>query len=86
MINEVNFPDDGEWIRNSIVEFFGSSANTSENSANDRLFDVPIVGFASGDDSIFDEFKSDIGSFYLTPLKYLKNIIPSHQYKQMNSP
>lgn len=76
MINEVNFPDDGEWIRNSIVEFFGSSANTSENSANDRLFDVPIVGFASGDDSIFDEFKSDIGSFYLTPLEVFKKYYP----------
>jgi epoxyqueuosine reductase len=57
-----------DWIRETIERFMDSPENTLANSTNDRAFDRPLVGFARGDDSIFDQLKADIGPFYLTPL------------------
>ena len=81
MMNKANFSDIGDWIRNLILDFVKSSENTLGNSNNDKVFDLPIVGFASGDDPIFNEFKNDIGSFYLTPLEVFKKYHPESSVK-----
>jgi epoxyqueuosine reductase len=76
MSDKANYLDKGEWIRSIIVDFFNTPENTSANATNDKLFDLPIVGFARGDDPLFDDFKGDIGSFYLTPLEIFKKYYP----------
>jgi epoxyqueuosine reductase len=68
--------DKGTWVRNLIEEFIQSSENTLGNSANDKAFGAPIVGYARGDDPIFEEFKTDIGAFYLTPSEVFEKAYP----------
>ncbi|MCX5811938.1 MAG: epoxyqueuosine reductase [Proteobacteria bacterium] len=68
--------DKGAWIRRIIEDFIQSPENTLGNSSNDRAFDKPIVGYASGDDPIFEELKADIGPFYLTPKEVFEKVYP----------
>jgi epoxyqueuosine reductase len=80
-MNTDNYSNNGEWIINIIREYIKSSENTLGNSINDKVFDLPIVGFACGDDPIFNEFKNDIGSFYLTPLEVFMKYYPESSVK-----
>lgn len=73
--------DRGDWIKELIDNFISSSENTLGNSTNDTAFDNPIVGYASGDDPIFDFFKQDIGPFYFTPLDAFEKIYPDSGVK-----
>lgn len=81
MNNELNLSDKTAWIKESIEEFIRSPENTLENSSNDKAFEKPIVGFASGDDPIFEEFKRDIGDFYMTPAEAFKKLYPESAIK-----
>jgi len=38
-------------------------------------FEEPLVGFASGVDALFQEYKNIIGSFHLTPKEIMKNAL-----------
>jgi epoxyqueuosine reductase len=67
---------DGLWVRGLIEHFIESPENTLENCAHDKAFGAPIVGFARGDDQIFEKFKKDIGVFYLTPLEAFLKVYP----------
>jgi len=59
---------DADWIRNAAETFIDSSPeNTLENPAGEKAFDKPLVGFASGDDPIFEDYKEHVGPFHLTP-------------------
>jgi epoxyqueuosine reductase QueG len=75
-MNNTQHTDKGTWIREVIEAFIESSENTLGNSANDKAFGAPIVGYARGDDPIFEEFKRDIGTFYLTPLEVFEKVYP----------
>ena len=44
-----------------------SPANRLHEIDNSRIFETPLVGFADGDDPLFQEYKSIIGPFHLTP-------------------
>lgn len=61
--------DKAAWIRETIERFIDSPENTLANNTNDKAFDRPLVGFARGDDPVFEQLKSDIGPFYMTPLE-----------------
>ena len=41
------------------------------------IFDEPLVGFADGDDAIFQDYKSIIGDFHLTPREVLEKHLES---------
>jgi epoxyqueuosine reductase QueG len=75
-MNNSQHTDNGTWIRGIVKNFIESSENTMENSANDKVFEGPITGYARGDDPIFEEFKKDIGAFYLTPLEAFEKVYP----------
>jgi epoxyqueuosine reductase len=75
-MNDPQHTDKGAWIRGLIEDFIESSENTLGNSANDKAFGAPIVGYARGDDPIFEQFKRDIGAFYLTPLEAFEKAYP----------
>jgi len=56
------------WIESAIKEFVeNSSENTLKNPANDRAYDSPLVGFSSGGDLIYRDFKTHVGIFHWTP-------------------
>jgi len=75
-MNHTQHTDKGAWIRGLVENFIESSANTLGNSTNDKAFGAPIVGYARGDDPIFEQFKRDIGVFYLTPLEAFEKVYP----------
>ena len=56
------------WLNELITDFVANSHFNSLNlPGGERAWDAPLVGFASGDDQIFKEFKHHIGEFYWTP-------------------
>jgi len=46
-----------------------SPENTLKDKNNEKAFATPLVGFAKGDDPLFEEYKDHVGPFYLTPLE-----------------
>jgi epoxyqueuosine reductase len=68
-------------VKGMIEDFIQSPDNTLGNSANDKVFDKPLVGFAGGDDPIFEELKKDIGSFYMTPIEAFQKAYPDSKLK-----
>jgi epoxyqueuosine reductase len=68
--------DKGAWIRRLIEDFLGSSDNSLGNGENDKAFGIPIIGYARGDDRIFEEYKRDIGAFHMTPREAFEKAYP----------
>lgn len=84
IMNNNHHPVKETWIRKLIDDFIDSPENSMENSANDKVFDKPLVGYASGNDPIFDMFKKDIGSFYFTPKEAFIKVYPDSGTKPDN--
>lgn len=76
MNDKLKHTDKGTWIRRVIEDFIQSPENTLGNSTNDMVFDKPVVGYARGDDPIFEELKADIGPFYLSPKEVFEKVYP----------
>ena len=60
--------DHGNRLRAVIREFIERSPeNTLQNAANEKAYAGALVGFARGDDPLFEEYKDHVGPFYMTP-------------------
>jgi len=58
----------GNWIENLIREFIATSPlNNMQNAAGDPAWDLALVGFASGADPIWQQYKEYVGAFHWTP-------------------
>lgn len=44
--------------------------------AEERIWEKPMIGFAAGDDPLFQFFKDDIGEFYMTPAEIFMTKYP----------
>lgn len=64
------------WIEKIIRDFSASPANSLENGTGEPAWSEPQVGYARGDDPLFAQVKSDIGSFYWTPQEAFKLAFP----------
>lgn len=68
----------GAWVERTIKAFINSSPkNTLRNKVGDKAWGDPLVGFSSGGDPLYQEFKKHIGSFHWTPLEIFTLIFPS---------
>jgi epoxyqueuosine reductase QueG len=57
-----------DWIKGLIRDFIAASPlNTMRNQAEDPAWDDVLVGFASGADPIWQQYKEFIGPFHWTP-------------------
>lgn len=57
-----------DWIRNLIRDFIADSpSNAMQSEAGERAWDSALVGFASGDDQIWQQYKEYVGAFHWTP-------------------
>ena len=57
-----------DWIKNLIRDFIATSPdNTMQNQAGDPAWDSALVGFASGADQIWQQYKEYVGAFHWTP-------------------
>lgn len=52
-----------------------NSANCLKDIDGSPIFEKPLVGFADGDDSLFQDYKSIVGDFHLTPREALENYL-----------
>jgi len=56
-----------ERIREEIASLCSGQDNSLGDASTERAWGGPMVGFARGDDPLFDVFKAQIGPFYWTP-------------------
>ncbi len=67
----------GTEITTAIKNFVAQSPlNDMDLGVREKIFDAPLVGFSSGTDPLYDEYKSHIGSFYFTPLELFEKSFP----------
>jgi len=77
--------DAGAWIENVIRGFIVSSPrNTMEDESNEAAWDDVLVGFASGADPIWQQYKEYIGAFHWTPGKSITSTVPGNPPHRMN--
>jgi epoxyqueuosine reductase len=68
---------DAAWISSLIMDYVDKSPNNSiKNAENEKAWAEPLVGFSRGDDSIFQFFKENIGSFHWTPSEIFSLTFP----------
>ncbi|SPF40320.1 conserved hypothetical protein [Syntrophobacter sp. SbD1] len=71
------FSKSADSIESIIKEFVETSPeNSLKNSANDRAFDSPLIGFSSGADPLYQDFKTHVGPFHWTPKEALAQAFP----------
>ncbi len=69
--------DEGAWIETMIRDFIaGSSQNTLEDGSKEAAWDDVLVGFASGADPIWQQYKEYIGAFHWTPWEVFNQHCP----------
>lgn len=57
-----------DWVKSLIHDFIDKSTlNTMQNEAGDPAWDSALVGFASGADQIWQQYKEYVGAFHWTP-------------------
>lgn len=70
------------WIKGIIKGYLDQSPeNTLQNEANEKAFEEALVGFARGDDPIFEEFKEHVGPFHWTPQEIFTMTFPEVSVK-----
>ncbi|UCF82337.1 MAG: epoxyqueuosine reductase, partial [Desulfobacteraceae bacterium] len=58
----------GSWINSLIRDFIATSShNNMQNEAGEPAWDSALVGFASGADQIWQQYKEYVGAFHWTP-------------------
>ena len=57
------------FVRHAITEFVRTSPANRRKTGRGKYFDSPLVGFASGKDPLFRQYKKVIGRFHFTPEK-----------------
>ena len=68
------------WISQSIISFTENSRENTLARFHEKAWDKPLVGYSSGDDKLYDFYKRDIGSFYLTPKEFLEGTYPDRAF------
>ncbi|MCJ7515375.1 MAG: epoxyqueuosine reductase [Dehalococcoidia bacterium] len=70
--------DSAAFLVKAIKDYVAKSpANRFETFDSGRIFDEPLVGFANGNDVIFQDYKEIIGDFHLTPWEVLAKHLES---------
>ncbi len=59
--------DIASWMVATIAGFCASAQNSLDMLEEEPAFDAPLVGFAAGDDPLFEELKQHVGPSHWTP-------------------
>ena len=59
--------DRATWVAETIAAFCGSAQNSLGMPVDEPAFGAPLVGFAAGDDPLFEELKRHAGASHWTP-------------------
>lgn len=61
--------DNKSWIEDVVKDFCKSERNSLHMETGEPAWSEPQIGYAKGDDPLFEMIKNDIGPFYWTPLE-----------------
>ena len=62
--------DPGTWIATIITDYVNQSPqNSLQNEADEKAFGEPLIGFSSGNDPLYEDYKQHVGPFHWTPLE-----------------
>ncbi|MFW6054426.1 MAG: epoxyqueuosine reductase [Thermodesulfobacteriota bacterium] len=71
-----------KWIEEEIREFVSSSGENSLQSGRpEPAFAEPLLGFARGDDPLFQDFKEHVGEFHWTPVEAFGLAYPGEEVR-----
>ena len=66
-----------QWLTDVVIEFTNTSPeNSLYDDKKEKAWDEPIVGFAQGNDKLFEWLKEHIGLFYWTPEEIFRITFP----------
>ena len=66
-----------DWVETTITDFINKCPeNTLKNGKDEKAWEEPLVGFSSGNDPLYEEYKEFIGPFHWTPLEIFANTFP----------
>ena len=66
-----------DWLTSVIKSFINDSPeNTFKNAVGEKAWEKPVVGYSSGDDPLYYEFKRHIGSIYWSPIEIFTKTFP----------
>ncbi|GFZ31092.1 (Fe-S)-binding protein [Clostridium zeae] len=69
-----------EVIKNKITNYILSSEDNWNIETDDRIFDEPIIKFASADDPLFEQYKTIIGEEHFTPREIYEKAFGEDSY------
>jgi len=82
MSKEQILSDAGTWIGDIIRNFLAASPkNTMEDGSGEAAWDDVLVGFASGADPIWQQYKEYVGAFHWTPWEVFSQHCPGEAVK-----
>jgi epoxyqueuosine reductase len=66
-----------EWIKNAITAFMDTSPlNSLQDGSGQKAWDKALIGYASGSDPIFQQYKEYVGAFHWTPWEVFNQHCP----------
>ncbi len=66
------------WIERLIKDFINQSPeNTLKNKTNDKAWEEPLVGFSSGTDPLYQQYKELVGTYHWTPAEIFSLTFPA---------
>ena len=73
--------DPAAWLQAAIQRFVDESpANHLQDPAREKAFDTPLVGFAAGDDPLFEAYRDHVGPFHWTPREIFRRTFPQSDW------
>jgi len=69
-------PASSLFIISAISKFLSSSHNSLQSISGEKAWDEALIGFSRGNDPLYTQLKTDIGSFYWTPLEIFSLSFP----------
>ncbi|HUT18848.1 MAG TPA: epoxyqueuosine reductase [Anaerolineae bacterium] len=68
--------DPGTWVASIVKGFCAGPGNTLQTETGERAWGEPLVGFARGDDPLFEQYKEYVGPLHWTPLEAFARAFP----------
>jgi len=69
------------WLETAIRQVVeNSTENHLRDAAREKAFDTPLVGFAAGDDPLFEAYRDHVGPFHWTPREIFRRTFPQSDW------
>jgi len=82
-MKQIRFAQDpAQFIKKDIIQFTRSNPGNRQKSGKGKYWDTPLVGFASGEDPLFKDYKKIIGKFHLTPREFYEKAFGKKKSRQ----